>query len=148
LVADFDVDAFLAQPLTARLATMGMNGPAVRPVWFLWEDGCFWWLTGPWSQLDRQLARDLRVTLLVDTCDLASGEVRQVIATGSAELREYDVDRALRKLRRYLGPEETSWDTGRFDPHQLGDEAQFVQLQPERLVVKDLSYRPSATAPR
>ena len=147
-MADFDVDAFLAQPLTARLATIGMDGPAVRPVWFLWEDGCFWWLTGPWSQLDRQLASDPRVTLLVDTCDLASGEVRHVTASGLAELCDYDVDRAVRKLSRYLGSVETSWDTGRFDPHQLGDEAQFVQLQPERLVVKDLSYRPSATAPR
>ncbi len=67
-MADFDVDAFLAQPLTARLATIGRDGPAVRPVWFLWEDGCFWWLTGPWSQLDRQLASDPQVTLLVDTC--------------------------------------------------------------------------------
>jgi hypothetical protein len=29
------IDAFLSQPLTARIAT---NGPTVRPTWFLWED--------------------------------------------------------------------------------------------------------------
>jgi hypothetical protein len=42
----FDVDAFLAQPLTARVAT---SGPTVRPTWYLWEDGAFWILTGPWA---------------------------------------------------------------------------------------------------
>jgi hypothetical protein len=44
--AAFDVDAFLREPLTARLAT---GGPTVRPVWFLWEEGAFWVLTGPWA---------------------------------------------------------------------------------------------------
>jgi hypothetical protein len=34
----FDVDAFLAQPLTARVAT---SGPTVRPTWYLWEEGAF-----------------------------------------------------------------------------------------------------------
>jgi hypothetical protein len=46
--AGFDVEAFLAQPLTARVAAAG---PTVRPVWFLWEDGAFWWLTGGWARL-------------------------------------------------------------------------------------------------
>ncbi len=45
---EFDVDPFLARPLTARIAT---NGPTVRPTWFLWEDGAFWILTGPWARL-------------------------------------------------------------------------------------------------
>ncbi len=31
----FDVDAFLAQPLIARGATVG---PTVRPVWYIWEE--------------------------------------------------------------------------------------------------------------
>src|SRR4051812_13060153 len=38
----------LNQPLTARIATCG---PTVRPVRFLWEDGAFWVLTGPWARL-------------------------------------------------------------------------------------------------
>ncbi len=71
-----------------------------------------------------------------------------MIATGRAELRDYDVDRAVRKLSRYLGPDEGTWDTGRFDPHQMDDQTRFVRLHPERLVAKDLSYRPSPTAPR
>jgi hypothetical protein len=68
----FDVDECLAQPLVARIATAG---PRVRPVWFLWEDRCFWWLTGSWARLADDLARDSHVELVVDTCDLATGEV-------------------------------------------------------------------------
>ena len=49
----FDVDSFLGQPLTARIAT---GGPTVRPVWFLWEDGAFWILTGPWAKLFERVA--------------------------------------------------------------------------------------------
>ncbi|GAA1311526.1 hypothetical protein GCM10009610_29380 [Pseudonocardia xinjiangensis] len=50
---DFDVDEFLQDPLTARVATAG---PTVRPTWFLWEDSVSWILTGPWSQLPDRAA--------------------------------------------------------------------------------------------
>lgn len=70
---------FLAQPLVARVAT---NGPTVRPVWVLWEDGPFWWLTGSWSRLAEHLRNDAAVALVIDTCDLATGNVRQVQAWG------------------------------------------------------------------
>jgi hypothetical protein len=43
----FDIDVFLAQPLLARVAAAG---PSVRAIWFLWEQGCFWWLTGSWTR--------------------------------------------------------------------------------------------------
>ncbi len=44
------LEAFLAQPLVAHLATAG---PTVTPIWFLWEDGAFWWLTGPGASWPR-----------------------------------------------------------------------------------------------
>ncbi|WP_409490397.1 hypothetical protein [Amycolatopsis sp. cmx-11-12] len=34
----FDVDEFLAGPLTARVAAAG---PTVRPTWYLWEKQAF-----------------------------------------------------------------------------------------------------------
>ncbi|WP_026876841.1 pyridoxamine 5'-phosphate oxidase family protein [Jiangella gansuensis] len=52
---EIDVDAFLARPLTARVAT---NGPTVRPAWYLWEDGAFWILTGPWARLADHVRAD------------------------------------------------------------------------------------------
>ena len=61
-------------------------------------------------------------------------------------LTPYDVDRARRKLRPYLGPNETAWDPERF----AMDDSQgtrFVRLVPDRLEALDLSYRTAPGAP-
>jgi hypothetical protein len=54
-MSSFPVDEFLAQPLTARVATAG---PTVRPAWYLWEDGAFWLLSGPWARLLGRVRQD------------------------------------------------------------------------------------------
>ncbi|KUO06608.1 pyridoxamine 5'-phosphate oxidase family protein [Streptomyces caeruleatus] len=136
----FDVDVFLQQPLTARLAT---NGPTVRPVWFLWEHGAFWILTGPWTRLFHRVGDDPAVALVVDECDPATGLVRQVIARGRAELVSFDVPRGRRKLARYLGADEGRWDE-RFVRYLYDDPAErgtvWLRLTPASLHVQDLSY--------
>lgn len=136
----FDVDQFLAQPLTARVAT---NGPTVRPTWFLWEDSAFWILTGPWARLPDRVRADPAIALVVDDCDLATGTVRQVIARGGAELLPFDVPRGRRKLTRYLGDDETRWDE-RFRRYLYDDPAGkgtvWLRLRPVRLAARDLSY--------
>ncbi len=133
----FDVDAFLAAPLVARVAAAG---PSVRPVWFLWEEGAFWWLTGGWSRLPGLVADDPRLALVVDTCDLATGRTLQVTARGRAELRPFDADRARRKLRRYLGDEQERWHerfrSGTFDDPT----AAFIHLRPDALRARDVSF--------
>ncbi|CAL9628072.1 pyridoxamine 5'-phosphate oxidase family protein [Streptomyces sp. enrichment culture] len=136
----FDVQAFLQQPLTARIAT---SGPTVRPVWFLWEEGAFWILTGPWARLFDRVKDDPSVALTVDECDLATGRVQQVIARGQAELVPFDVPRGGRKLARYLGADEALWDE-RFvhylhdDPGERG--TMWLRLVPASLTATDLSY--------
>jgi nitroimidazol reductase NimA-like FMN-containing flavoprotein (pyridoxamine 5'-phosphate oxidase superfamily) len=134
----FPLDALLARPLVARVASAG---PAITPVWFLWEDECFWWLTGSWSRLAADLGVDPAVALVVDTCDLESGEVLQVRASGNAQIAPFDANRARRKLRRYLGPDEDRWDA-RFRATFDDDSARFARLAPERLVARDLSFAP------
>ena len=137
---DFDIDAVLREPLVARVAT---SGPTVRPVWFLWEEQAFWWLTGPWSSLERHLLSDPEVALVVDICDLGTGEVKQVRARGVAEVMPYDHERAYRKLSRYLGREEALWDGSRFRLKNSDKENKFVRLAPDRLEAIDLSYVPA-----
>jgi len=142
---DFDVDAFLAQPLTARVAT---DGPTVRPTWYLWEGGAFWILTGPWTNLYGRVEADPAVALTVDVCDLTTGLVRQVIARGRAELLAFDVPRGKRKLSRYLGADETHWDS-RFR-HYLHDDpavrgTAWLCLRPAFLSAVDLSYQVGLT---
>ena len=137
----FDVDAFLAQPLVARIAT---NGPTVRPVWFLWEERAFWILTGPWTKLHARVQHDPEVAIVIDVCDLQDGLVRQVLARGSAELRAFDTDRGRRKLARYLGSDESDWDE-RFrrylytDPTEIG--TMWLHLRPRTLHAVDLSFQ-------
>ncbi|GAA2349033.1 pyridoxamine 5'-phosphate oxidase family protein [Streptomyces cuspidosporus] len=139
-VHPFDVDTFLHKPLTARVAT---HGPTVRPVWFLWEEGAFWILTGPWARLYERVRADPAVALVVDECELATGLVRQVIARGRAELVPFDVGRGRRKLTRYLGADESRWDA-RFTHYLHDDPARrgttWLRLEPSSLTAKDLSY--------
>ena len=122
------LDEFLAQPLVARLAT---NGPTVRPLWFLWEDDAFWWLTGSYSKLPERLARDPKVSLVIDACDLATGTVLQVISSGTAKVVPMDPDRARRKLRRYLGEDEHSWPE-RFQAVFTDPDARLAVMTPRR----------------
>ncbi|MFD4635522.1 pyridoxamine 5'-phosphate oxidase family protein [Streptomyces sp. NPDC058284] len=138
------MDAFLQQPLTARIAT---SGPTVRPVWFLWEEGVFWTLTGRWTRLFDRVKEDPNVALVVDECDVATGRVRQVIARGRAELVAFDVPRGRRKLTRYLGADETLWDT-RFVRYLHDDpgerDTMWLRLRPFSLTATDLSYSVTA----
>ncbi|SEO58683.1 pyridoxamine 5'-phosphate oxidase family protein [Amycolatopsis saalfeldensis] len=134
----FDVDEFLAQPLTARVATAG---PTVRPTWYLWEDNAFWILSGAWSRLPGRILATPRIALTVDVCDVTTGLVRQVGASGDAEIRPFDVPRGRRKLARYLGPDERRWDP-RFRGYlHEDDRTVWVRLAPASLRGHDLSYR-------
>lgn len=137
--AGFELERFLAQPLVARVAAAG---PSVRAVWFLWEDGAFWWLTGNWSRLPSILKGDPRVALVVDTCDLETGEVLQVTAAGEAEIYQLDAARACRILHRYLGADASRWPE-RFKRGTFHDPAtRLIRLEPSRLRARDLSYEP------
>jgi hypothetical protein len=133
-----ELDEFLARPLTARVAT---DGPTVRPTWYLWEDGAFWILSGPWSRLPSRIRQRPRIALTVDVCELDTGEVRQVLASGDAQLRPFDVARGRRKLVRYLGPDEQRWDP-RFRAYlHENPDTLWIHLRPSRLVANDLSYQ-------
>ncbi|MDJ0385871.1 pyridoxamine 5'-phosphate oxidase family protein [Streptomyces sp. G-G2] len=123
-----DVDEFLARPLVARVAT---QGPAVRPVWFLWEDGAFWWLTGAYSRMEQTLAADPRVALVVDTCDLTHAEVLSVTCRGTAQVVALDRPRAVRKLARYLGPDPHTWPA-RFSAPLDDPATKLVRFSPNR----------------
>lgn len=109
----------------------------------MWEDGYFWWLTGSWSALAQRLAGDPAVALVVDTCDLATGRVLQVVAAGVAEVVPLDRERAVRKLTRYLGGDLGSWPARFLEP--LDDpETRLIRLLPRRRPkLRDLSFRPT-----
>jgi nitroimidazol reductase NimA-like FMN-containing flavoprotein (pyridoxamine 5'-phosphate oxidase superfamily) len=132
------LDALLAQPLVAHIATAG---PTVLPIWFLWEDGAFWWLTGSWSGLAERLSSDPRVSIVVDSCDLTTGTVLSATARGRAEVVAMDRDRAVRKLAKYLGPDTSRWPQERFLAPLADPTTRLARLIPERVpVLRDLSW--------
>src|SRR5688572_17445160 len=106
-VPDERLDAFLARPLDAHLAT---HGPRVRPVWFLWEDAAFWILTGPWSTALREVQKNPTGALSIAATDIHIGEARQVVVRGPIEVLPWDGDRGWRMLRRYLGDDVDRWE--------------------------------------
>lgn len=139
----FSVDAFLREPLVARLATAG---PVVRPVWFLWEEEAFWVLTGGWSRLSERLRKDSAFELVIDTCDIATGVTRQVIGRGRGSVVDFDIPRGRRKLVRYLGDDETRWDARfRLDDNPSARGVRWAKLVPDTLWISDLSFQPSLT---
>lgn len=84
----------------------------------------------------KHLERDPRAAVVVDTCDLERMEFLQVIMRGRAEVVPFDPGLSRRKLRRYLGDDESAWHP---DFQFYADDARLVRFTPERTVVKDLS---------
>jgi hypothetical protein len=61
-----EVDAFLGQQRTCRLATLGPDGPHVSPVWFTWTGGALWIYSLTRSQRWTDLQRDPRASAVID----------------------------------------------------------------------------------
>jgi len=134
---EVDIDGFLARPLIARVAT---PGPTLRPVWYLWEDGSFWWLSDTGNYLLGAVEAGEPLVVLVDACDLETGEVIAVTARGEAEVLPLDVELATRKLRRYLGDDATKWDPRFAVALEDLPTTRLVRLTPTKITAKDMSY--------
>ena len=80
-----EIEAFLAEPRLAAFATVDEDGhPRVRPLWYLWRDGTFWFTT----RLEhRHTGRDLETQSQV-AISVASEDrpYRAVLAHGRAEV--------------------------------------------------------------
>ena len=70
-----EVDAFLAEQRTCRVATTGPDGPHVTPLWFAWHARAIWLTSLSRSQRWTDLMRDPRVAVVVDAGE-EYGELR------------------------------------------------------------------------
>lgn len=78
-------DAFLDWTRTCRVATVGKDGaPHVSPLWFAWHDGALWLFSITRSKRWADLARDPRVSVVVDTGE-DYADLRGVELSGRAE---------------------------------------------------------------
>lgn len=95
-MSDAELDAFLAQPLIAVISTVDAKGrPRSAPVWFHWADGAAYVFTGRTSVKWRNIERNPRVSLCVDTREppyaavVIDGEVE------ASDRPQYDLVRAM-----------------------------------------------------
>ena len=61
-----ELDAFLGEQRTCRLATTGPDGPHVAPVWFVWDGQALWVYSLIRSQRWANVSRDPRVAVVID----------------------------------------------------------------------------------
>lgn len=131
-----DIPAFLDRPLLARVAT---DGPTLRPLWYVFEDDAFWWLTNTATFLAKAIDRDQPLVVVIDVCDLVTGEVIHVRARGNAEVLPLDRERAMRKFARYLGPDPARWDP-RFEASLDDPTIRMARLVPKSMEAADVSF--------
>ena len=80
-----ELDVFLGEERTCRVATTGPSGPHVTPLWFAWDGEALWLYSLTRSQRWTDITRTPRVAVLVDTGhDYA--ELRGAELVGDAEV--------------------------------------------------------------
>ena len=101
-----EADAFLAEEKTVTCATNGRNGfPHLMPLWYVLREGRIWAWTYAKSQKVRNLERDPRATLQVET-GIEYAELRGVMLRCEVEIhRDVEVvtDFAMELVDRYMG---------------------------------------------
>ena len=121
-----EVLAFLAEQKTVTCATNGRDGfPHLMPLWYVVRDGRIWAWTYAKSQKVRNLERDPRATLQVES-GIEYAELRGVMLRCDVEIhRDVEVvtDFAMELVERYAGGAEGTRDA-------------FAQQAPKRVALE------------
>ena len=99
-----EMQAFLARPLVAHLATVRANGsPQVVPMWFLYDNGVMYMSTRTWAAKVRHLRHNPHVAVEVDVMD-APLKNKVVAIDGTAEIVTTGVkEMTARIYQKYVG---------------------------------------------
>ena len=108
-----EADAFLAEQMTLTCATNGRDGfPHLMPLWYVLRDGRIWAWTYAKSQKVKNLERDPRATLQVET-GVEYAELRGLMLRCDVTIHrnvEVVTDFAMELVGRYLGGGEGARD--------------------------------------
>jgi PPOX class probable F420-dependent enzyme len=134
------LDAFLAEPNLARIATIRDYRPHVVPMWFDWDGESLWMETGLGFQKHKNLIANPSCAVTVDVTE-GGLRFKGAILEGVAELITEPVDFvreiATRIYRKYLGDEGIAAPTPREmidSPHAI------IRLRPARIQTWDQTY--------
>jgi hypothetical protein len=134
----FDLDAFLAQPLIAHLATASTAGPRDSPLWFLWEDSCVWFVGTSDDSFPKRVGLNEQCAVGIVDFSLSSGILRHVGMRGRASVATLDQNRLHRLVTKYLGA-EPHWNPA-FQANVIERLDLMVRFEPDSTVARDQSY--------
>lgn len=139
------MNAFLARPLIARMATIKPNQrPHIVPVWYEWDGHLLWITIDRRSQKYRNLRKHPYCAVSIDET-LGGLRFMGVIFEGRVELIEEPADWArqvvVRVYTRYLGEEGIEART----PQRMITQGQhvIVKLIPEKILTWDDTHLPA-----
>jgi PPOX class probable F420-dependent enzyme len=109
-----EIDEYLDRRIMARMATQRADGyPHLTPIWFVWEDGKFFHTLGANRVHLTNLARDPRMSLVIDEDYRLAGGLgagaRSITVRGDAVLSQDPAliqDVTYKALLKYLGEED------------------------------------------
>jgi PPOX class probable F420-dependent enzyme len=136
-LAKAEIDAFLAQPLIARIATVRPDGrPHVVPIWFHWDGTSIYMETPPTFVKARNLAANPNVAI---TVDITEGGLRfkAVVLEGKVQILT-DRTEVLNLVKtiytKYLGPEGVESPTPK---RMINSEHIIIKLSPSKILSWD-----------
>ena len=122
-----EMDAFLAQPRNAIVATVNPDGfPQLTPIWFHWEDGTVYFSTTAPRLKTKNLERDGRVSICVD--EPGDPDQRTVVLAAETCTITPGLGTVTETIARKYGGE--NWETS----------YEHIANTPDRVVV---SYKPT-----
>jgi hypothetical protein len=130
-----EVDAFLAEQRTCRVATVGPAGPHATPLWYVWHGGSLWLTSLSRSQRWADLERDPRIAVVIDAGE-EYGELRGVELRGSV-VPVGEVPRTGEPCPELDGPEQAFAD--RYSGGVFGHDGRhaWLRLTPEKITSWD-----------
>ena len=133
---DQELEQFLARPLLARFGTHNEDGTIhIAPLYYLYDQGVFWFGTQEVSRKIRNIRRDERVTVMIDSPEPV---LQSVLIYGTAQL-DYDdlVTKRVRIVERYFdSPENASSFVERLTKAW---KTVIIRVQPTQMVSIDYS---------
>ncbi len=135
-----EVDAFLAEQRTCRVATVGTNGPHATPLWYVWLGGALWLTSLSRSQRWTDLGNDPRVAAVVDAGE-AYDELRGVELRGEVEVVG-EVPRNGEPVPELDGPEQAFADRYTGGTIVRDGRHAWLRLVPEKITSWDFRKIP------
>jgi hypothetical protein len=137
-----EVDAFLAEERTCRVATNGTNGPHATALWYYWDGTSLWLTSISRSQRWADLQNDPRIAVVVDAGD-GYADLRGVELRGKVEVVG-EVPRTGEPVPELDGPEQAFADRYSGGTIVRDGRHAWLRLTPEKIASWDFRKLPAS----